>query len=103
MDGLDISAPYCDRKISDLHFFDGNYKPDVVNRITLDCHRVTRIKPEEVPEHIQNIVEVVTIKYFIEKNVPLPAEKPGKIIRKCTEENFIFTKTENTWKSEINR
>ncbi|MBK1809506.1 hypothetical protein JHL18_02455 [Clostridium sp. YIM B02505] len=36
--------------MDDLYVFDGNRKPDVINRITLDYHRLTKIKPKEVPE-----------------------------------------------------
>lgn len=36
--------------MDDLYVFDGNCKPDVINRIALDYHRVTKIKPKEVPE-----------------------------------------------------
>lgn len=36
--------------MDDLYVFDGNCKPDVINRIELDYHRVTKIKPKEVPE-----------------------------------------------------
>ena len=44
---------YCVRDtvgMDDLYVFDGNCKSDVINRITLDYHRVTKIKPKEVPE-----------------------------------------------------
>lgn len=34
----------------DLYVFDGNEKPDVINKITLDYHRVTKIKPRQIPE-----------------------------------------------------
>lgn len=33
--------------IDDLYVFDGNCKPDVINRITLDYHKVTKINPEQ--------------------------------------------------------
>ncbi|MEI3614299.1 hypothetical protein [Pseudogracilibacillus sp. SO30301A] len=36
--------------MDDLYVFDGNCKPDIINKITLDYHRVTKIKPKEVPE-----------------------------------------------------
>lgn len=36
--------------MDDLYVFDGNCKLDVINRIALDYHRVTKIKPKEVPE-----------------------------------------------------
>ena len=36
--------------MDDLYVFDGNCKPDVINRITLDYHRVTKIKPGQKPE-----------------------------------------------------
>lgn len=35
--------------MDDLYVFDGNSKPDVINKITLDYHRITKIKPKEVP------------------------------------------------------
>lgn len=36
--------------IDDLFVFDGNNKPDIITKLILDYHRVTRIKPEEKPE-----------------------------------------------------
>lgn len=36
--------------MEDLYVFDGNCKLDVINRITFDYHRVTKIKPKVVPE-----------------------------------------------------
>ncbi|WP_373484077.1 hypothetical protein [Acetobacterium sp.] len=33
-------------EIDDLYVFDGSFKPDKVNRITVDYHRVTKIKPK---------------------------------------------------------
>lgn len=36
--------------IDDLYVFDGNCKPDVINKIAFDYHRVTKIKPKIVPE-----------------------------------------------------
>lgn len=38
--------------IDDLYVFDGNGKPDVINKITLDYHRVTKIKPGQRPEGV---------------------------------------------------
>ena len=35
------------------------------------------------------VVEVVNIEYFGEENVPLPIEKTKRIIRKCTDEDFV--------------
>ena len=32
--------------MEDLYVFDGNNKPDIINRITLDYHRLTKIKPK---------------------------------------------------------
>ncbi len=36
--------------MDDLYVFDGNNKPDIINKITLDYHRVTKIKPSERTE-----------------------------------------------------
>ena len=36
--------------MDDLYVFDGNCRPDVINRIALDYHRVTKTKPKEVLE-----------------------------------------------------
>ena len=36
--------------MQDLYVLDGNIKPDVINRIVLDYHRLTKIKPKEIPE-----------------------------------------------------
>jgi hypothetical protein len=37
--------------MDDLYVFDGNHKPDVINKITLDYCRLTKIKPKKVPEN----------------------------------------------------
>ena len=50
-DGIDLSDLIRDSLgLPDLYAFDGNDKPDKINRIVLDYHRVTKIKPKEVPE-----------------------------------------------------
>ena len=50
-EGTDLSDLVRDTVgMDELFVFDGNWKPDVINRITLDYHRVTKIKPKEVPE-----------------------------------------------------
>lgn len=36
--------------MDDLYVFDGNCKLDVINKITLDYHRVTKMKPDHKPE-----------------------------------------------------
>ena len=36
--------------MDDLYGFDGNNKPDRVDRITVDYRRVTKIKPKVIPE-----------------------------------------------------
>ena len=36
--------------MDDLFVFDGNNKPDIITKIILDYHRVTKIKPREKPE-----------------------------------------------------
>ncbi len=38
--------------MDDLFVFDGNYKPDSINRIVVDYHRVTKIKPSVRPEGV---------------------------------------------------
>lgn len=51
-EGTDLSDLVRDTVgMDDLYVFDGNNKPDVINRITLDYHRLTKIKPKEVPEN----------------------------------------------------
>lgn len=51
IDGVDLSDLVRDTlDMQDLYVFDGNNKPDKINRIVLDYHRVTKIKPKEVPE-----------------------------------------------------
>ncbi|MEG0109370.1 MAG: hypothetical protein RR705_11070, partial [Lachnospiraceae bacterium] len=51
VDGIDLSDLIRDAlNMQDLYVFDGNNKPDVINRIVLDYHRLTKIKPKEVPE-----------------------------------------------------
>ena len=50
-EGIDLSDLVRDTVgMDDLYVFDGNCKPDVIKRIALDYHRVTKIKPKEVPE-----------------------------------------------------
>lgn len=96
VDGTDLSDLIRDSLgMDDLYVFDGNCKPDKVNRITVDYHRVTRIKPKQpindnteyvtwdyteklivdresgTIEHIQNIGTgcVVSHKYKVEDGV----------------------------------
>lgn len=48
VDGVDLSDLIRDSlQIDDLYVFDGRFKPDKVNRITVDYHRVTKIKPKQ--------------------------------------------------------
>ena len=50
-EGIDLSDLVRDTVgMDDLYVFDGNCKLDVINRIALDYHRVTKIKPKEVLE-----------------------------------------------------
>lgn len=61
VDGTDLSDLIRDSlKMDDLYVFDGNCKPDKVNRIRVDYHRVTRIKPKQP---INNNTEYVTWDY----------------------------------------
>lgn len=51
VDGIDLSDLIRDTLgMNDLYVFDGNNKPDVINKITLDYRRVTKIKPKGIPE-----------------------------------------------------
>lgn len=48
VDGVDLSDLIRDSlELDDLYVFDGRFKPDKVNRITIDYHRVTKIKPQQ--------------------------------------------------------
>lgn len=48
-EGIDLSDFVRDAVgMDDLYVFDGNNKPDMINKITLDYHRLTKIKPKEV-------------------------------------------------------
>jgi len=96
VDGIDLSDLV--REIlgmDDLYVFDGNQKPDRVDRVTIDYHRITKIKPKnpvsdtveymtwnyseklvldresETLEHIQNIGSgcVVSRKYYVQGGV----------------------------------
>lgn len=96
VDGTDLSELIRDElKIDDLYVFDGNDKPDRVERVTIDYHRVTKIKPKSPPsegveyltwdyseklvldrqsetlEHIQNIGTgcIVSRKFYVEGGV----------------------------------
>lgn len=97
VDGTDICNLIRDAlEIDDLFLFDGRFKPDPINKITVDYHRVTKIKPKVLPldakyeyvtwdytekliidresesiEHIQNIGTGCTVshKYKVEGGV----------------------------------
>lgn len=50
-DGIDLSDLVRETVgMDDLFVFDGNNKPDIITKIRLDYHRVTKIKPGEKPE-----------------------------------------------------
>lgn len=50
-EGTDLSDLVRDTVgMDDLYVFDGNCKPDVINKITLNYHRITKIKPGQKPE-----------------------------------------------------
>lgn len=62
IDGIDLSDLIRDTLgLPDLYVFDGNSKPDKINRIVLDYHRSTKIKLEEVPKDAAR--ELVTWDY----------------------------------------
>ena len=46
--------------MGDLYVFDGNNKPDRVDRVTIDYHRITKIKPKNP---VSDTVEYVTWNY----------------------------------------
>lgn len=51
VDGIDLSDLIRDTSgLPDLYVFDGNNKPDKINRIVLDYHRMTKIKPKGTSE-----------------------------------------------------
>jgi len=61
VDGVDLSDLIRDTlDMPDLFVFDGNYKPDRVDKITIDYHRVTKIRPKEP---ISDTVEYCTWDY----------------------------------------
>lgn len=39
--------------MNDLYVFDGNAKPDVINKITINYHRVTKIKLDQKPKEVK--------------------------------------------------
>ena len=73
-EGIDLSDLVRDTVgMDDLYVFDGNCKPDVINRIALDYHREHLIidRETETLEHIQNIGSgcKVSHKYEIEGGI----------------------------------
>lgn len=96
VDGVDLSDMVREAvEMDDLYVFDGNNKPDRVDRVTIDYHRITKMKPKqpisetveyvtwdyterlvldrksETLEHIQNIGSgcAVSRKYFVQGGV----------------------------------
>lgn len=96
VDGVDLSDLIRDTlDIPDLFVFDGNYKPDRVDKITIDYHRITKIKPKipisdtveyctwdyseqlvidretEILEHTQRVGSgcIITRKYYVQEGV----------------------------------
>lgn len=52
-EGIDLSDLVRDIVgMDDLYVFDGNSKPDVINKILLDYHRVTKIKTKEMSQSV---------------------------------------------------
>ena len=53
----------------DLYVFDGNNKPDIVNRIEVFYHRITKIKPKEpISEHTKYAVWDYTESLIVDRN-----------------------------------
>ncbi len=96
VDGMDLSDMVREALgMDDLYVFDGNNKPDRVDRVTIDYHRITKIKPKnpvsdtvefvtwnyseklvldresETLEHIQNIGSgcIVSRKYYVQGGI----------------------------------
>jgi len=72
-----------------LFVFDGNYKPDRIEKINMNYHRVSKIKPKAP------VVEIVNIEFFSEEDAPFPIEKTKYIIKKCNDDDFNVTKFNN--------
>lgn len=50
-EGIDLSDLMREKlNMDELYVFDGNNKPDTIERITVDYHRETKIKPKHIPE-----------------------------------------------------
>lgn len=61
VDGVDLSDMVREAvEMDDLYVFDGNNKPDRVDRVTIDYHRITKMKPKQP---ISETVEYVTWDY----------------------------------------
>lgn len=53
VDGIDLSDMVRDALgMDDLYVFDGNNKPDRVERVAIEYHRITKIKPKVIPEGV---------------------------------------------------
>ncbi len=51
--GIDLSDLVRDTVgMDDLYVFDGNCKPDVITKVTLDYHRLAKIEPQQKPEDV---------------------------------------------------
>lgn len=51
--GTDLSDMVRDAlRMDDLYVFDGNAKPDVITKLTMDYHRVTKLTPRERPADV---------------------------------------------------
>lgn len=62
VDGVDLSDLIRDTlNMQNLFVFDGNNKPDIINRISLDYHRLTKIYPNEILK--DSMFEYVTWDY----------------------------------------
>ena len=52
----------------ELYVFDGNYKPDIVNRIEVDYHRITQIMPKQSAVELDRVVWNYTESLVIDRN-----------------------------------
>lgn len=62
----------------DLYVFDGNNKPDIVNRIEVFYHRITKIKPKEpISEHTEYAVWDYTESLIVPSHHSSTPSRPG--------------------------
>lgn len=73
VDGFDLSDLIRDAlEIDDLFVFDGRVKSDKINRITIDYHRISRIKPmQNISEEIEYVTWDYTEQLIIDRETEI--------------------------------